>query len=162
MEENQKKAFDFAVDLTKQLITLSTAIITLTVTFSKDILGGVDDSNKYLLLTSWIFFIISIFLGVLTLMALTGNLDPMAKKQPKNDDGIRPDPVKPEPILTITSNNVTSTARWQVWTFLFALVLTIWYGYCAVTTPDKLRDNEDSYMIIRESKLGANTTIYIY
>ena len=31
-----KKAFDFAADITKQWITLAAAIITLTVTFSKD------------------------------------------------------------------------------------------------------------------------------
>jgi len=49
MKENQKKAFDFASDTTKQLITLSTAIVTLTVTFSKDIIGVGDNSPKILL-----------------------------------------------------------------------------------------------------------------
>lgn len=161
MEENQKKAFDYAVDLTKQLITLSTAIITLTVTFSKDIIGVIDNSNKYLLLFSWIVFIISILLGVLTLMALTGNLDPIPQKQPKNEDGSQPEPIKPNPILTITTKNVTSTAKWQVWTFLIALVLTCWYGYKAATTSKPDDKHKECYMIIRETKLSADTTKYI-
>lgn len=161
MEENQKKAFDFAVDLTKQLITLSTVIITLTVTFSKDIIGVVDNSNRYLLLISWIVFIFSILLGVLTLMALTGNLDPIPEKQPKNEDGTRPDSIKPNPILTITSKNVTSTSKWQAITFMIALILTCCYGYRAATSTSKDDKNKDNYIIIRESKLKTDSTIYI-
>jgi uncharacterized membrane protein (DUF485 family) len=160
MEENQKKAFDFAVDLTKQLITLSTAIIALTVTFSKDIIGGVDNSNRWLLFLSWLVFIISILMGILTLMALTGNLDPIPKKQPKNKDGSQPEPIKPLPIL-ITSTNVTSTAKLQVCTFMIALILTCIYGYKAASIPTEGNKYKDSYMIIRETKLGTDSTIYI-
>lgn len=80
MEEHQKKAFDFAIDLTKQLITLSTAIITITVTFSKVIIGNISDNNRCVLLFGWIFFLLSIVLGLLTLMGITGNLDPKEKK----------------------------------------------------------------------------------
>jgi hypothetical protein len=36
MTEREKRAFDFASDLTKQLITLSTSIVTVTFLFSKD------------------------------------------------------------------------------------------------------------------------------
>jgi hypothetical protein len=36
MDERVKKAFDFAADLAKQLITLATGLIALTITFSKD------------------------------------------------------------------------------------------------------------------------------
>lgn len=160
MEENQKKAFDFAVDLTKQLITLSSAIITLTVTFSKDIIGKVDSSNRYLLLFSWIFFIVSILLGLLTLMALTGNLDPIPKKERQGDGTIKE--TKPNPNLTITSSNVTGTSQWQVWTFLIAIVFTCWYGYKAANSEENKNDNhKNDYMIIRKSQLGNDTTIYI-
>jgi hypothetical protein len=38
MDEQNKKAFDFAADLTKQLVTLSTSIVTLTLLFSKDLM----------------------------------------------------------------------------------------------------------------------------
>ncbi|MBN2828564.1 MAG: hypothetical protein JXQ26_11265 [Tissierellales bacterium] len=156
MEENQKKAFDFAADLTKQLITLSTAIVTLTVTFSKDIIGGIDDSIRYLLLLSWVAFIISIILGILTLMALTGNLDPIPKTKAKDNEV-----TENKPILTITSKNVTGTSKLQVYTFLIALILTCSYGYLAAKAPKKENHHKDCYMIIREIKLGVDTTAHI-
>ncbi len=162
MEETQKKAFDFAADLTKQLITLSTAIITLTVTFSKDIIGKIDSSNRYLLLLSWIFFIISILLGLLTLMALTGNLDPIEKNEKQDDENIKK--VKPSPILTITSSNVTGTGQWQVWTFLIAISITCCYGYKASSNENDTNINDkhkNDYMIIRKSQLGNDSTVYI-
>ena len=159
MEENQKKAFDFAADLTKQLITLSTAIITLTVTFSKDIIGRIDSSNRYLLLLSWIVFIISILLGLLTLMALTGNLDPIEKNE-KQSDGTKKK-IKPNPILTITSSNVTGTGQWQVWSFLIAISITCLYGYKASSNDANKNDtHKNDYMIIRKSQLGIDSTIY--
>ena len=73
----REKSFDFAADVSKQLITLSTAIITVTITFSKDILGGGTDTNKYWLLAAWGMFVVTIFFGVWTLMALTGSLEPI-------------------------------------------------------------------------------------
>lgn len=160
IEEHQKKAFDFAVDLTKQLITLSTAIITLTVTFSKDIIGMVDNANRYLLLLSWIFFLVSILLGLLSLMALTGNLDPMPKKQKEPNGTITE--TKPAPNFTITSSNITGTQQWQVWTFLIAIIITCVYGYKASTNHVGKSDNhENDYKIIRKSQLGDDNTIYI-
>jgi hypothetical protein len=160
MEEHQKKAFDFAADLTKQLITLSTAIITLTVTFSKDIIGSVDYSIRYLILLSWIGFMISILFGVLTLMALTGNLDPISRQTKKKVDGTQPEPVKKDPILTITSSNVTSTSKWQVIAFMFALMLTCCYGYVATKKSSNQVNHKGCYMIIRETKLGVDSTSY--
>lgn len=160
IEEHQKKAFDFAVDLTKQLITLSTAIITLTVTFSKDIIGAVDNANRYLLLVSWIFFLVSILLGLLSLMALTGNLDPIPKKKKEADGTVSE--TKPAPNFTITSSNITGTQQWQVWTFLLAIILTCVYGYKASTSHDNKNTNHKNYyMIIRKSQLGNDSTIYI-
>ncbi|HEY9007886.1 MAG TPA: hypothetical protein VIM75_17220 [Ohtaekwangia sp.] len=162
MEETQKKAFDFAADLTKQLITLSTAIITLTVTFSKDIIGKIDSSNRYLLLLSWVFFIISILLGLLTLMALTGNLDPIEKNEEQADGSKKK--VKPSPILTITTSNVTGTGQWQVWTFLIAISITCWYGYEASSNESDTNRNDkhkNEYVIIRKSQLGNDSTVYI-
>jgi hypothetical protein len=160
MEENQKKAFDFAVDLTKQLITLSTVIITFTVTFSKDIIGNVDDSNRQWLFLSWLFFIFSILFGILTFMALTGNLDPIPKKEKKVDGTIGWE--KPEPILTITSSNVTSTGKYQILTFLFALLMTCFYGYKASMSRQFNTDkSNNSYMIIRKSHLSSDTLIHI-
>jgi hypothetical protein len=158
MEEYQKKAFDFAADLTKQLITLSTAIITLTVTFSKDIVGNAPARDHWWLLISWVAFIISILFGILTLMGLTGNLDPTASKQKKDNGTFAV--VKQEPILTVTSSNVTWTAKIQIITFLIALVCTGWYGYTAQQSKTKMPSRENTYLIIRRSQLGKDSTIY--
>lgn len=155
MKENQKKAFDFAADFTKQLITLSTAIITLSATFSKAIIGGTDNFNRIILLISWILFIFSIIGGVLTLMALTGNLDPIQTKSKNNENR-----TQPKPILTIYSPNVTITSRFQVIMFLSALALTCWCGYSVTSKPTNQNTHKNYYMIIRETKLVADSTIY--
>lgn len=144
MDENQKKAFDFSADLTKQIITLSTGIFTLTVTFSKDIIGSVESSNRYLLLISWILFIISILFGISTLMALTGNLDPMTK----NNEDDKESENKPK-IYTITSSNVTSTAKLQVLTFIAALILTCWYGFSALSGNETIKSDPSTLDTIK-------------
>lgn len=69
--ERAKKAFDFAADTTKQLITISTAVITLTVTFSKNLYTGSIPVSLWL---SWAFYFISITAGIFTLLTLTGAL----------------------------------------------------------------------------------------
>jgi hypothetical protein len=74
-DERIKKAFDFSADLTKQLITLATGIITITITFSHDFVKNPAAAPKGLAYTAWYFFLASIFFGILTLSALTGDLD---------------------------------------------------------------------------------------
>lgn len=113
MNEKKQKAFDFAGDTTKQLITLSTGIITITITFTKDILGTGNASHKVLLMSSWVFFLMSIILGVWTLMALTGELEQIGKK-PK-------DP-------SIRGKNVTVPSALQILFFLIGIGLAVAYG----------------------------------
>lgn len=113
MEERTKKAFDFASETTKQLITLSTGIITVTITFSKDLLEMGKDSHNEILIAAWILFLISIILGVWTLMALTGELEQVGKK-----------PQKP----SIRGRNVTIPSALQILTFLFAIGMAVAYG----------------------------------
>lgn len=108
-----QKAFDFANDLTKQLITLSTAIIALTITFTKDIIGTVSDEAKLFLMISWGIYLLSIIFGVWTLMALTGSLEPV--KKPKDPPSIR-------------GRNVTLPCALQIISFFTATGLVIAYG----------------------------------
>lgn len=70
-EDLRKKAFDFASQTTKQLITLSTGLIALSITFKDNFQNG----NETLLLVCWILFFLSVVFGVATLMALTGTLE---------------------------------------------------------------------------------------
>lgn len=74
MTDEMKKAFDFAADLTKQLITLATGIIGLTITFTKDFLKGAPVSAHPFAFWAWYMFLASIAMGILTLSTMTGNL----------------------------------------------------------------------------------------
>jgi len=80
MDERVKKAFDFASDSTKQLITLSTAILALTITFNKDVLHNVSAGTRIILTCAWFVYLLSICLGISTLLALTGTLDPIKRR----------------------------------------------------------------------------------
>lgn len=70
---NIDKAFDFAQESTKQLITLSTAILALTITFRADVIG-VGTGGKGLIIAAWCCYLVSIGFGIVTLLALAGNL----------------------------------------------------------------------------------------
>src|SRR5689334_20583813 len=67
-------SFSFAQETTKQVLTLSTAVVAFTVTFSKDIVTGTSYDARTYITTSWILFLLSIFFGLMTLCALTGVL----------------------------------------------------------------------------------------
>ena len=111
MDESLKKAFDFAADLAKQLITLATGIITITITFAKDFLprGATPDAKRWAM-CAWYAFLISIVCGVWTLMALTGTLE-------QKTGTTRP--------ISIRGANVTMPAALQILFFLAGLLLTI-------------------------------------
>lgn len=64
-----------AADTTKQIITLSTGIMALTITFAKEFKVGTGAlSVPTTLQISWLAFFLAILFAVLTLMAVTGSL----------------------------------------------------------------------------------------
>jgi hypothetical protein len=67
-------AFQFAKEVSTQLITIASALIGVSVTFIKDFR---TESTSWLRL-SWAFYILSIAFGIWTLMALTGALESLA------------------------------------------------------------------------------------
>ena len=75
----KQKSFDYTSEAAKQLITIATAITIFTVTFNKDVAGGqpgnMAETNKWLLVTAWIYFFISILGGLGTIYLLIGQLD---------------------------------------------------------------------------------------
>jgi hypothetical protein len=134
MDEQSKKAFDFAADLTKQLITLSTSIVTLTLLFSKDVL-----EPRWLAVAVWVVFLISIICGLMALMALTGTLAPLP--QPHALDSSKPIPqtppvvaggVVPEEPLVI-GKNVRICSGAQIILFGLAILMTIGYVIVAIS-----------------------------
>jgi hypothetical protein len=72
LTERTRTAFAFAQEEAKQLITLATAVIALTITFLKDVSG--TGPNGWLI-AGWCLYIVSIVAGVGTLMTLSGNLE---------------------------------------------------------------------------------------
>ena len=68
---NSDLAFQFAKEVSTQLITISSALIGLSVTFIKDF----GPSGKSWLRASWLLYIVSIVFGVIALMALTGTIE---------------------------------------------------------------------------------------
>lgn len=74
MDPRTEKAFDFASETTKQLITLATGVLALTITFAKDVIGSVSAVGLWLLGISWGLYIFSLIAGIMTLQCLTGEL----------------------------------------------------------------------------------------
>jgi hypothetical protein len=118
MDNRAEKAFEFAQETTKQLLTLATAVIALTIAFIKDFAAGASLAAKTVMAVSWLFFLLSVVSGLLTLMALTGTL--AATRAPDLDR---------EP--TITGTNVTRPARLQALSFFLGLLLMIVAGLMA-------------------------------
>jgi|ERR1035437_2194831 hypothetical protein len=109
MEKETEKAFDFAADLTKQLITLAAGIITVTVTFSAD----VPDLSRRWAFAAWVAFLISVVCGLFTLMNLTGHLQ-LSQKD------------KTEP--NIYDKKITWPGQFQIVAFLIGVLLTMLFG----------------------------------
>src|ERR1019366_2203272 len=83
MDEKDKKAFDFAADLTKQPITLVTGTLALTITFSKDFLQKTPASARLWALWAWGVLLASVVFGIWTMMALTGSFGARFKRCPE-------------------------------------------------------------------------------
>ena len=102
----QEKAFEFVQETVKQVITLSTGIIALTITFVKDFIGeGAPHGAEVLLAVAWLFYILSVICGVWTLLSVTGSL---------NEGG-----------TDVFSSNIILPAIPHVLTFVIGLGLTV-------------------------------------
>lgn len=116
MNPRDEKGFDFALDLTKQLITVATAVIALTITFLTDVAKDASAWTAVWLQFAWVLYLVSIAFGIFTLMALTGTLaDPKAKAPP-----------------SINAGNVRLFALAQQFSFFVAVALTLVFGFKAV------------------------------
>jgi hypothetical protein len=124
-DDRAKKSFDLAGDVTKQLITLCTGIIGLTVTFAKDILprdpghGGPPGWARLVLATCWILYLLSILFGLLTLLALTSEIDDPA-------DGKGP---------SIWAGKVRATSCIQISLFFLGTLLIITFSLLVLWAP---------------------------
>jgi hypothetical protein len=108
-----QKAFDFAQGATKQLITLATAVIALTVTFLTDVVKAASSGSARVLQLAWILYFVSIVSGVFTLLGLAGNLE-----RPGNSG-----------TPSIYRPNIVVFSLVQVLSFCIAVLLTLVFGW---------------------------------
>ena len=84
----RKHSIDSLIDATKQLITVATGVVTVTVVFSKDL----DSSTRNWAYGSWALFFVSVCLGIFVLYNISGSLNNAVRenRNPSIDDtGIR-------------------------------------------------------------------------
>jgi hypothetical protein len=119
--EWDEKAFEFASDVTKQLIALATGVVTVTLAFGKDVLTLTGSSGRAWLVVVWVFFLISIVFGVWTLLALTGTLASKRASEPPS----------------IWRWNVRLPSLLQILTFALAALAALVFVFVALGTPSK-------------------------
>jgi hypothetical protein len=65
-------AFDYALGFSQQLITLSSAILVLSITLMKDVLKTPEQRERRMVLGAWLLYLVTIGAGLWAEMALTG------------------------------------------------------------------------------------------
>jgi len=115
-EAVSKLFFDSAGDLAKQLITVATGILGLSITFLKDVVKDAAKNGLWLLRWCWIVYLASVVCGFWTLMAITGSIATLLK-----DPGSVP-----------PTDNIRLPAGLQIIAFGIATVLLVAYGMIAL------------------------------
>lgn len=150
MDKPTEKSFDFAASVSKQLISLSTAVIAIMLTFGKNLLGDhIGTDYNCWLIAAWILFLVSTVFGILTLMALAGSLakfqEPTNNPAQPRTDGQQPngeghadgvDNNANPNLSSIYGKNVTIPSTIQIFTFILALIFAGIYGCLIMTSQD--------------------------
>jgi hypothetical protein len=126
--------FNAANDLAKQLITLSTGILALSITFTKDLLKGGGHLVKWPLVTAWFMYFCSIVFGIWELMAITGSIFEAVSSQTPN---------------TMYGANIKIPSILQIVSFLLATIFLIIYGGKALRT-------KSNGSVVSPAELGPN------
>lgn len=153
MDDNQRiiKSFDFAADITKQLIALSTAIVSLCVAFTDNIFSlNAANAHSITLIVSLSFFMISIIFGVITLMAMAGHLGNPNKNQTETESS--------EDKSAIYSGGVRLFSSIQMIMFLCAIIMAMIYiGQMACKSGINKVDSKDSERYLKIIRMSEYT-----
>lgn len=107
-----------AADTTKQIITLASGIVALTVTFAKEFKPANSELTvPYELKAAWVFYGLSLLLGVAVLLAITGSLA---------------NPAHPNAQAGAMGSNVRIPSFLMIACFVIAFALTIAAGFSVV------------------------------
>jgi hypothetical protein len=112
MDERTKQAFQAANDSFKQMMTLSTGVLTLEITFLKDIITNLSCTAYLSLGLSWFSFLIALLAGIAGLLATTGSLSKARTLTP----------------ASIYEANILLPALTQVLFFALGMVFTVAFG----------------------------------
>jgi hypothetical protein len=111
------ESLKLAIDVAKQIITLASVIITLTVTFAKDLGPSKDGPVPLVIKLAWLGYGAAIVFAVWTMLALTGTMRDIEA----GNSG-----------LNIDASNVRLPAAGMVLSFIAGIALTIVAGWTAV------------------------------
>ena len=113
-----EKSFDSAGETSKLLITLSTGVIAFCVTVTnikesdKTLLTPMTSNQKWILVSSWFFLLISIGIGVWTQLAITHVLSEENNSNPPS----------------AWNRKITVPFQLQIFTFLLGIIAVMIYG----------------------------------
>ena len=116
--DQTEKAFDFASETSKLLITLSTGIVAILMAFLDHtaMLRPENYFEKCIIVLCWFFLLGSAVIGVWTQLSLTHVLEPSEKEKKEGFD------------RTIRNQIVKYPFRIQIITFMVGIITTIIYG----------------------------------
>jgi hypothetical protein len=112
-DDQAKQAFTSASDWSKQILTLSTAIVTLMISFADKIFSPLSQGEKWFLYGSWALYAVSILAGIWFLSALTGTLGQST----------------PPSASDVYSSNTRVPATLQVTAFGLATIAIVVFGF---------------------------------
>ena len=139
IEQQMVTAYEFAGALSRDLITLATGTLAISITFAKDLLNSPAKWLRRAMAASWVFFIVSVVAGIVAHMALTGSL------------------VGSEPVTDI-SDIAMSATQTQILTFALATFLFAISGFSAwIRLGGKLEEQESVSRTPRSLKQVGET-----
>lgn len=107
-------ALTVASETSKHILTLTTAVVTITISLAKDIVADATPSELVWLQLSWLAHAISVLTGVGTLLALAGTVS-------EGDD-----------TSSIYSTNIRLPAALQMTFFALGLAFVVVFGVLAI------------------------------
>lgn len=157
MDEREKKSFDFAGDVTKQLITLSIGILTLCIAFTDKIFSSeAAHANSGLIFVALSLFTLSVLCGILTLMKLTGTI----ARNPRNREQL----ILNQNTPSIDNSNSTNSniydactrifSGMQMLSFLLAIIFSMSFVGCSLSK----KQNVDEQ---KTEQIKKNDSIFI-
>jgi fatty acid desaturase len=114
MDVRMQKAFDYAIEGTKQLLALNTAVLALTITVARDVSVG----NGNLLLAAWVSFLVSVLCGIWTLFALMTELTPRERN--------------PDAQPSVAATRVRAPSLLQIGAFALGIACLVFFGVSGV------------------------------